>query len=149
MTVLYPLQRSIPPRRRGAGWVGRPRIKLAEQLDKKLAEMGYECEIECGKIRPQQGAWRTDHRLDVMRLEGSIRVKIDGHWFNRMVEWAGGNHDRWTVRITDHGRECLRLGSHAPHGGGFVDSYGPRNDAELLDDGNAWYSAGQLEEMGQ
>jgi hypothetical protein len=89
MSVLYPLQRATPPRRRTAHWVGRPRIRLAERLDQKLAAMGYECEIDCSKIYPQQGAWRTDRRLDVMRLEGSIRVKIDGHWFDHSLEsWS-------------------------------------------------------------
>ena len=46
----------------------------------------------------------------------------------QLVEWAGGNYDRWTVRLTDYGRECLRLGSHDPSrpGGKFADSYGPR-----------------------
>ena len=29
-----------------------------------------------------------------------------------MVEWAGGNYDRFHVRLTDYGRECLRRGSH-------------------------------------
>lgn len=84
---------------------------------------------------------------------GQIRVMSSTNFLLRsggMVEWAGGNYGRWHVRITDYGRECLRLGSHnASYHGRFADSYGPRDDAELLDDGNAWYSAGQLEEMGQ
>lgn len=46
-----------------------------------------------------------------------------------IVEWAGGNYGRWDVRITDYGRDCLRLGSHAGHHGNFVGSYGPREDA--------------------
>src|SRR6266403_5893198 len=89
MAVLYPLQRSFPPRRRTAAWVGKPRILLAERLHEKLAAMGYESEIECAKIYPQQGAWRTDHRLDVMRLEGSLRIKRDGHWHDVQLEsWS-------------------------------------------------------------
>lgn len=65
-----------------------------------------------------------------------------------MVEWAGGNYGRWDVRLTDYGRDCLQRGSrdprrHVP----FPDSYGPRDDAELLADANAYYSAGQIEEM--
>lgn len=65
-----------------------------------------------------------------------------------MIEWAGGNYDRWTVRITDYGRDCLKRGSrdprrHVP----FADSFGPRDGDELLADANAWYSDGQLKEM--
>lgn len=46
-----------------------------------------------------------------------------------MIEWAGGNYDRWDVRITDYGRECLRRGSRddSIHVS-FSDSYGPRQD---------------------
>jgi hypothetical protein len=89
MGVLYPLQRSVPPHRRTARWVGKPRILLAERLYAKLAEMGYDSEIDCAKISPQQGAWRTNHRLDVMRLEGSLRMRRDGHWFDFNLEsWS-------------------------------------------------------------
>lgn len=65
-----------------------------------------------------------------------------------MVEWAGGNYDRWHVRITDYGRECLRRGSRDPEVRVvFSDSYGPRDSEDLLRDANAWHSAGQIEEM--
>ena len=65
-----------------------------------------------------------------------------------MIEWAGGNYDRWTVRITEYGRECLKRGSRDPrHHVPFSDSFGPRDGEELLTDANAYYSAGQLEEM--
>jgi hypothetical protein len=61
-----------------------------------------------------------------------------------MVEWAGGNHDRWTVRLTDYGRECHRLGSHDPlhRAPSFHASYGPSPD-----DANDWYSEPQLDEI--
>lgn len=92
MTVFYPLQRSITPRHRTARWVGKPRIKLAERLDKKLAEMGYESKIEVSYIRPASGAWRTDQRLDVLRVEGHLEIKGPatlGCWMTRNLEsWS-------------------------------------------------------------
>jgi hypothetical protein len=45
-----------------------------------------------------------------------------------MVEWAGGNYDRWSVRLTDYGRDCLKRGSRdADRRVSFTDSYGPRD----------------------
>lgn len=66
-----------------------------------------------------------------------------------MVEWAGGNYDRWTVSLTDYGRECLRLGSHDPlhRAKPFHASYGPLPDTEALADANDWYSGPQIEAM--
>jgi hypothetical protein len=62
---------------------------------------------------------------------GQIRIMMSTNHLLRsggMVEWAGGNYGRWHVRITDYGRECLRLRSHASRHGNFVESYGPRAD---------------------
>lgn len=64
---------------------------------------------------------------------GPIRVMSSTNYLLRsscMIEWAGGNYDRWTVRITDYGRECLRRGSRDPsihcH---QMDTYGPREES--------------------
>lgn len=46
-----------------------------------------------------------------------IRVMSSTNWLLRssgMVEWAGGNYGRWSVRLTDYGRECLTKGSRLP-----------------------------------
>ena len=104
MAVFYPLQRSIAPRRRDHRWVGKPRIKLAEQLDQKLAAMGYQCEIEVEKIRPAQGAWRTDIRQDVLRVEGHL--KICGPATNGLM--MGRNLASWST-ISDMLRYGLKV----------------------------------------
>lgn len=96
MTVFYPLQRSITPRRRTAAWVGKPRIKLAERLDKKLAEMGYESKIDVSDIRPAKGAWRTNWMLDVLRVEGHLEIKGPA----TLDVWMPRNLCSWST-ITD------------------------------------------------
>lgn len=83
-----------------------------------------------------------------------IRVMQSTNYLLRasgMVVWAGGNYERWHVRLTNYGRECLTRRSHDGRRlpDGFPASYGPSDDAALLADGNAWYSAGQIEEMGR
>lgn len=67
---------------------------------------------------------------------GPIRVMSSTNYLLRsscMIEWAGGNYDRWTVRITDYGRECLRRGSRdANIRCHQMDTYGPRRSCRWL-----------------
>lgn len=87
MAVIYPLQRSIPPRRRRADWVGKPRIKLAERMDAALQDLGYESKIEPDKIYPAQGYWRN--RADVVRIEGILNIKSNDKWTKRRLSsWS-------------------------------------------------------------
>jgi hypothetical protein len=51
--------------------IGRTRVRLAEML----TALGYTARPE--DLRPQYGAWRTDHRLDVCRWEGTV-LGLDG-----------------------------------------------------------------------
>lgn len=71
-------------------------------------------EISAGGIRVMQS---TNHLL---RTSG-------------MVEWAGGNFDRWTVRITPYGDECRRRGwRDSGVTVRFADTFGPNTGREGL-----------------
>lgn len=54
--------------------VGRVRVRLAALL----AEQGYDASPE--SLRPQQGAWRTDNRLDVCRWEATLTDREGRTW---------------------------------------------------------------------
>jgi hypothetical protein len=63
-----------------------------------------------------------------MRVMASTNDHLRTHG---LVEWAGGNYDRWCVRITDYGRECLARRSHDGKARARLhETYGPRPDAE-------------------
>ena len=58
--------------------VGRVREQLAAVLQREISDSlpeGWKVEVTAENLLPQTGAWRTNHRLDVMRWEG--RVKLD------------------------------------------------------------------------
>lgn len=115
------------------------RIALGKTAKRVLAMLA-----EHGPIPLSHGARYAEIATYQIRVMASTNHLLRA---NGMVEWAGGNYDRWTVRLTDYGRECLRLGSHDPRHRAppFHQSYGPSTDAELLADANSWYSRVQQE----
>jgi hypothetical protein len=56
------------------------RRKLAEVLQRDLTEAGLRVRVSADELDPQMGAWRTDHRLDVMRWDGRIEIDYGTGW---------------------------------------------------------------------
>ena len=78
---------NLRPRRqhRLARHVGRLRQRLAKAIVQAFADQKVEVRCEPDRLWPAQGAWRTDHRLDVMRWEGQIDVLMFGKWQTRSI----------------------------------------------------------------
>lgn len=117
------------------------RIALGKTAMRALAALA-----EHGPIPLSHGARYAEISRSQIRVMASTNYLLRG---SGMVEWAGGNYDRWTVRLTDYGRECLAKGSHDPlhRAPPFHQSYGPATDAETVAEANSWYSGPQLEEI--
>lgn len=64
--------------------VGRLRQQLAKAIVQTFANEGVMVRCDPAKLYPAEGRWRSDFRMDVMRWEGSIEVKIDGGGWLRL-----------------------------------------------------------------
>lgn len=117
------------------------RIALGQTAKRALAMIA-----DHGPLYLTHGARYAEISPLGIRLMASTNYLLRAHG---MVEWAGGNYDRWHVRITDYGRQCLERGTHDPmhRPAPMHMTYGPRDDAALLADANSHYSGVQLAEM--
>ncbi len=62
---------------------------LAERVAKAIAELTG-CPVRGVVLRPAQGAWRTDERLDVYRWEGYGEIS-----YSKGERWIGFSVDSW------------------------------------------------------
>lgn len=68
--------------------VGVTRSRLGKAITKAFKAAGIEAFVDPGKLRPAQGRWRSDVRMDVVRWEGSIEVFQNDKWnIARISSW--------------------------------------------------------------
>ena len=97
------------------------RLALGKTARRALAMIA-----EHGPLQLSHGTRYAEMSASVIRVMQSTNYLLRS---SGMVEWAGGNHDRWQVRITEYGQECLLRGTRDPsHRVRFSDSYGPALD---------------------
>ena len=76
---------------------GRVRIRLAQLIEKTLADGGVEARCDPADLIPVQGYWRSDSRVDVKRWEGRVSVNVPG------VGWRKQQINSWDTMTA-----CLR-----------------------------------------